>query len=73
MMAGCAVVPPQAFLELTKCEIFTLIAQGHHNTEIATRLVLSHHTVHNDVSNIFGKLQVADRALAIRAREAGVG
>jgi len=36
--------------------------------------VLSQKTVRNHVSNIFSKLQVADRAQAIvRAREAGMG
>jgi len=51
-----------------------LIAQGHSNAEIAERLVLSIKTVQNHVSNIFSKLQVADRAQAIvRARDAGLG
>ena len=37
-------------------------------------LLISLKTVRNHVSNIFGKLQVADRAEAIvRAREAGLG
>ena len=70
------IAPPQAFPELTdrEREILDLIAQGHNNPEIATRLVLSPSTVRNYVSNIFGKLQVADRAQAIiRAREAGLG
>jgi len=54
-------------------EILTLIVQGHTNQEIATHLVLSLKTVRNHVSNIFSKLQVADRAHAIlRAREAGL-
>jgi DNA-binding NarL/FixJ family response regulator len=66
---------PQAFPELTEREreILTLIAQGCNNTGIASRLVLSPKTVRNHVSNIFNKLQVADRAQAIiRAREAGL-
>ena len=66
---------PQAFPELTEREreILTLIAQGCNNTDIASRLVLSPKTVRNHVSNIFNKLQVADRAQAIiRAREAGL-
>jgi DNA-binding NarL/FixJ family response regulator len=51
-----------------------LIAQGHNNAEIAARLTLSPKTVSNHISNIFSKLQVADRAEAIvRAREAGLG
>jgi len=65
-----------AFPELTEREreILGLIAQGHNNAEIAQRLMLRTKTVQNHVSNIFNKLQVADRAQAIvRAREAGLG
>jgi len=68
--------PPDAFPELTEREreILTLIAQHETNPEIARRLYLSPKTVRNHVSNIFTKLQVADRAQAIiRAREAGLG
>lgn len=65
-----------AFPQLTEREheILTLIASGHRNDEIARRLVLSLKTVRNHASNIYAKLQVADRAQAIiRAREAGIG
>jgi DNA-binding NarL/FixJ family response regulator len=68
--------PPQAFPTLTdrEREILNLIAQGHPNPSIASQLSLSTKTVGNYVSNIFTKLQVADRAQAIiRAREAGLG
>ncbi len=64
------------FPELTdrEREVLALIAQGHNNAEIAQRLTLSPKTVGNHISNIFNKLQVADRAQAIvRAREAGLG
>jgi DNA-binding NarL/FixJ family response regulator len=55
-------------------EILGLIAQGLNNTVIADRLVISPKTVGNHISNIFSKLQVADRAEAIvRARDAGLG
>ena len=67
---------PQVFPTLTEREreILTLIAQGHPNPSIARELSLSTKTVGNYVSNIFTKLQVADRAQAIiRAREAGLG
>ena len=69
-------IPAQAFPELTEREreIRDLIASGRSNTEIATQLTLSPHTVRNYVSTIFNKLQVADRAQAIhRARQAGLG
>ena len=70
------VAPPQVFPTLTdrEREILNLIAQGHPNPAIARQLSLSTETVGNYVSNIFTKLQVADRAQAIiRAREAGLG
>ena len=55
-------------------EVLTLIAQGRSNQQIAEQLFLSLKTVRNHVSNIFGKLQVVDRAQAVlRAREAGLG
>lgn len=67
---------PAIFPELTEREreVLHLIAQGRNNAEIAERLTLSPKTVGNHISNIFSKLQVADRAQAIiRARNAGLG
>lgn len=64
-----------AFPDLTEREreILHLMAQGESNTAIAKRLNLSLKTVQNHVSNIFSKLQVADRSQAIiRARDAGL-
>lgn len=55
-------------------EVLEEIANGIGNAAIASRLSLSPKTVRNHVSNIFAKLQVADRAEAIvRARRAGLG
>jgi DNA-binding NarL/FixJ family response regulator len=64
------------FPELTdrEREVLELLAAGHGNNAIASRLSLSPKTVRNNVSAIFAKLQVADRAEAIvRARRAGLG
>jgi DNA-binding NarL/FixJ family response regulator len=78
MQYFAAARPPglaQTFPELTEREreILVLIAHGRTNPEIAERLCLSLKTVRNHVSNVFSKLQVADRAQAvIRAREAGL-
>lgn len=55
-------------------EVLTLIAQGLTNAAIAERLVLSPKTVRNYISEIFSKLQVANRVQAIlHTREAGLG
>lgn len=54
-------------------ELLALMAQGRSNQEIADEFGLTLKTVRNHVSNIFSKLQVADRAQAVlRAREAGL-
>ena len=74
--APAPAVPAQVFPDLTEREreVLALIAEGRGNQEIADQLFLSLKTVRNHVSNIFSKLQVADRAQAvIRAREAGLG
>ena len=65
-----------AFPELTprEREILELIAAGRSNAQIASALFLAPKTVRNNVSNVFAKLQVADRGEAIvRARDAGLG
>ncbi|NEA21859.1 response regulator transcription factor [Actinomadura bangladeshensis] len=55
-------------------DVLELIALGLSNPAIAERLGLSPKTVRNNVSNIFAKLQVANRAEAMaQARDAGLG
>jgi RNA polymerase sigma factor (sigma-70 family) len=73
--ASRSLIPQEVFPELTEREreILTLIARGKTNAEIAEELTISLKTVRNHVSNIYSKLQVADRTqAAIRAREAGL-
>lgn len=68
-------VAQEVFPELTEREreILALIARGKSNAAIAEALTISVKTVRNHVSNIYGKLQVADRAqAALRARDAGL-
>jgi len=65
-----------AFPELTvrEREVLDLLAAGLNNTAIGQRMGLAPKTVANNVSAIFAKLHVADRAQAIvRARDAGMG
>ncbi len=69
--SGPPPAPAEVFPELTdrEREVLELLARGELNAAIARRLGLSPKTVRNHVSNIFAKLQVADRAQAvIRAR-----
>lgn len=79
-MLGFFSGPPPAtaepFPELTarEREILDLLAAGLSNPAIGARLGVAPKTVANNVSAIFTKLQVADRAQAIvRARDAGLG
>ncbi len=77
-LAHSSVAPanPTALSELSEREreVLTLIAQGLTNAAIAERLVLSPKTVRNYISEIYSKLQVADRVQAmLRARESGLG
>jgi DNA-binding NarL/FixJ family response regulator len=64
------------FPELTTRErdVLDHLADGRPNADIASALGLSEKTVRNNVSNIFAKLLVADRAAAVaKARSSGLG
>jgi DNA-binding NarL/FixJ family response regulator len=66
----------ETFPELTERErqILTLLADGRRTAQIAGELYLSPKTVSNNLTSIFAKLEVTDRAGAIiRAREGGLG
>ena len=76
LSAPPAAVLEEPFPQLTARErdILDLLAAGLQNTVIADSLRIAPKTVANNVSSIFAKLQVADRAQAIvRARDAGLG
>ena len=56
-----------------RCEVFTLIAQGLSNPEIAAHLFLSEATVKTHVGDILSKLGALDRVQAVViAYETGV-
>lgn len=53
-----------------EAEVLSLVAQGLSNRRIAAQLVLSEHTVHRHMSNIYVRLGVSSRAAAVaRATE----
>jgi DNA-binding NarL/FixJ family response regulator len=61
-------------LTVRERDVLDLLADGRSNSDIATSLGLSEKTVRNNVSNIFTKLVVADRAAAVaKARSSGLG
>src|SRR6185369_5723599 len=55
-------------------DILELLAAGQPNATIAEALILSEKTIRNNITSIFAKLGVTDRAEAIvKARDAGLG
>ena len=63
---GARDVEPNPFTELSdrEMEVLRLIANGFPNAQIAEQLVISEKTVKGHVSNILGKLHLADRTQA---------
>ena len=54
-------------------EVLQLVATGMTNREIALELVVSEHTIHRHVANIFRKLAKSSRvAAAVHATRAGL-
>ncbi|MFS0862807.1 response regulator [Fredinandcohnia sp. 179-A 10B2 NHS] len=69
-------LPTLVFPQLTERErdILELIVEGKDNSEISRLLGITLKTVRNHISNIYSKLQVADRAEAIaHAKNEGMG
>lgn len=64
---------PESPLTRRECEVLRLVAEGLSDKEIATKLVISEHTVHRHVSNIRTKLRVPSRtAAAAQATKLGL-
>ena len=65
--------PGASVLSAREIEVLRLLALGKSNVEIANELVISRSTVQNHVSNIFAKINAANRTeAAIYARDRGI-
>jgi DNA-binding NarL/FixJ family response regulator len=62
---GRSVLPPGGALTERETEVLRLMAEGMSNREIAARLFVTEATVKTHVNNVFGKLDVNDRAAAV--------
>jgi ATP/maltotriose-dependent transcriptional regulator MalT len=60
-----AATPERGGLTRRELEDLALVASGLSNREMAARLVVSEHTVHRHVANVFTKLGVSSRASAV--------
>jgi DNA-binding NarL/FixJ family response regulator len=64
-LGGQAATAKRSGLTARELQILALMADGLSNPAIAARLVISEHTVHRHVANIFAKLGVSSRAAAV--------
>ena len=64
LSAAAEVAAPAGGLTSREVEVLRRLAAGATNKQIAAELVVSEHTVHRHVSNIFAKLGVSSRAAA---------
>jgi DNA-binding NarL/FixJ family response regulator len=62
---GATPAPPGGALTERETEVVVLMAQGLSNREIASQLYVTEATVKTHVNNVFGKLEVNDRASAV--------
>jgi LuxR family transcriptional regulator, maltose regulon positive regulatory protein len=63
-LGGRSAAAKRAGLTAREVEVLALVADGLSNREVAERLVVSEHTVHRHVANIYAKLGVSSRAAA---------
>ena len=52
-------------LTAREIEVLSLVAEGQSNRQVAERLIVSEHTVHRHLANIYAKLGVSSRAAAV--------
>lgn len=63
-LGGRTAAARRAGLTAREVEVLALVAEGLSNREVAARLVISEHTVHRHVANVYAKLGVSSRAAA---------
>ena len=63
-LGGQSAAAKRAGLTRREVEVLSLVAEGLSNPQIAERLIVSEHTVHRHVANIYAKLGVSSRAAA---------
>jgi LuxR family transcriptional regulator, maltose regulon positive regulatory protein len=64
-LGGRSTALKRAGLTAREMEVLSLVAEGLPNRQIAERLVVSEHTVHRHLANVYAKLGVSSRAAAV--------
>jgi ATP/maltotriose-dependent transcriptional regulator MalT len=64
-LGGRSAAARRAGLTARELEVLALVAEGLSNRDVAERLVVSEHTVHRHLANIYAKLGVSSRAAAV--------
>jgi LuxR family maltose regulon positive regulatory protein len=64
-LGGRSAAARRAGLTAREAEVLTLVAEGLSNRRIGERLVVSEHTVHRHMANIYVRLGVSSRAAAV--------
>ena len=64
-LGGRSAAARRAGLTAREVEVLSLVAEGLSNRQVAARLVVSEHTVHRHLANVFAKLGVSSRAAAV--------
>lgn len=64
-LGGRSTAAKRAGLTGREAEVLALVADGLSNRQIADRLVVSEHTVHRHLANVYAKLGVSSRAAAV--------
>lgn len=64
-LGGRSEAARRAGLTAREAEVLSLVAGGFSNRQVAERLVVSEHTVHRHLANVYAKLGVSSRAAAV--------
>jgi DNA-binding CsgD family transcriptional regulator len=64
-LGGRSVAARSAGLTAREVEVLSLVAEGLANRDIAARLIVSEHTVHRHLANVYARLGVSSRAAAV--------
>lgn len=64
-LGGRSTALKRAGLTAREMDVLSLVAEGLSNRKIAQRLIVSEHTVHRHLANVYAKLGVSSRAAAV--------